>query len=57
MWDFNRLIKTLTFFEVIPLLNWVQDIFKVGSKENPEQIRFFRIFARAKSNNNLVLRH
>ena len=37
MWDFNRLIKTLTFFEVIPLLNWVQDVFKGGSQENPEK--------------------
>ena len=37
MWDLNRLVKTLTFFEVIPLLNWVQDLFKGDSKDDPDK--------------------
>lgn len=37
MWDFSRFVKTLTFFEVIPLLNWVQDLVKGGSKDNPDK--------------------
>ncbi|MEO0839278.1 MAG: NAD(P)H-binding protein, partial [Cyanobacteria bacterium J06643_5] len=37
MWDLNRLVKTLTFFEVIPLLNWVQDLFKGDLKDNPNK--------------------
>jgi len=38
MWDLNRFVKTLTFFEVIPLLNWVQDLFKGDSKDNPDKL-------------------
>ncbi|MEM9925094.1 MAG: CIA30 family protein [Cyanobacteria bacterium P01_D01_bin.50] len=38
MWDFSRLLKTLTFFEVIPVLNWVQDLVKDGSKNNPDKL-------------------
>ncbi|MGB7379327.1 MAG: CIA30 family protein [Rivularia sp. (in: cyanobacteria)] len=38
MWDLNRFVKTLTFFEVIPLLNWVQDFFKGDLKDNPEKL-------------------
>ncbi|MGB3639310.1 MAG: CIA30 family protein [Rivularia sp. (in: cyanobacteria)] len=38
MWDLNRLVKTLTFFEVIPLLNWVEDFFKGDSKDNPDKL-------------------
>jgi uncharacterized protein YbjT (DUF2867 family) len=34
MWDFGRLINTLTYFEVVPLLNWVQDIFQGSSQAN-----------------------
>ncbi|AFY53097.1 NmrA-like family protein [Rivularia sp. PCC 7116] len=37
MWDLNRFIKTLTFFEVIPMLNWVQDLFKGDSQDNPDK--------------------
>ena len=36
MWDFSRLIKTLSFFEVFPLLNWVEDLFKGDSKESSD---------------------
>ncbi len=38
MWDVNRFVKTLTFFEVIPLLNWVQDFFKGDLKDNPDKL-------------------
>ncbi len=38
MWDINRFVKTLTFFEVIPLLNWVQDLVKGGFKDNPDKL-------------------
>jgi hypothetical protein len=27
-WDAGRFIKTLTYFEVIPFLNWLQQLFK-----------------------------
>lgn len=37
MWDLNRFVKTLTFFEVIPLLNWVEDLFKGDLKDNPNK--------------------
>ena len=38
MWDFSRLLKTLTFFEVFPLLNWVQDLIKGTSKEHSDKL-------------------
>ncbi len=38
MWDLNRFVKTLTFFEVIPLLNWVQDLVKGVSQDNPDKL-------------------
>ena len=38
MWDFSRLVKTLTFFEVIPVLNWVQNLVKGGSLDNPDKL-------------------
>lgn len=38
MWDLNRFVKTLTFFEVIPLLNWVQDFFKGDLKDSPDKL-------------------
>ncbi|MBV6623383.1 MAG: CIA30 family protein [Rivularia sp. (in: Bacteria)] len=38
MWDLNRFIKTLTFFEVIPMLNWVQDLFKGVKTDNPDKL-------------------
>ncbi|MBF2015902.1 MAG: CIA30 family protein [Rivularia sp. T60_A2020_040] len=37
MWNLNRFVKTITFFEVIPLLNWVQDLF-TSDKENRNQL-------------------
>ncbi|MGF1677424.1 MAG: CIA30 family protein [Rivularia sp. (in: cyanobacteria)] len=37
MWNLNRFVKTITFFEVIPLLNWVQDLF-TSDKENKNQL-------------------
>ncbi len=33
-WDLSRLVKTLTYFEVIPLLNWVQELFQGRPKDN-----------------------
>jgi uncharacterized protein YbjT (DUF2867 family) len=33
-WDLGRLVETLTYFEVIPLLNWVQELFKGRPKDN-----------------------
>lgn len=38
MWDLNRFVKTLTFFEVIPVLNWVQDLVKGVSQDNPDKL-------------------
>lgn len=38
MWNLNRFVKTLTFFEVIPLLNWVQDLVKSGSKDDSDKL-------------------
>ncbi len=33
-WDFGRFIQTLTYFEVFPFLNWVQELFQGRPKEN-----------------------
>ncbi|MEB3219494.1 MAG: CIA30 family protein [Nostocales cyanobacterium 94392] len=38
MWNLSRFVKTLTFFEVIPLLNWVQDLVKSGSKDDSDKL-------------------
>jgi uncharacterized protein YbjT (DUF2867 family) len=38
MWDLSRFVQTLTFFEVIPLLNWVQDLVKGDNKDNPDKL-------------------
>jgi len=36
-WDLGRFIKTLTYFEVIPLLNWVQKLIPGSSQENEDR--------------------
>ncbi|BAY99616.1 NADH:ubiquinone oxidoreductase complex I intermediate-associated protein 30 [Tolypothrix tenuis PCC 7101] len=36
-WDLCRFIKTLTYFEVIPLLNWVQKLIPGNSQENEDR--------------------
>ncbi|MBW4689165.1 MAG: CIA30 family protein [Komarekiella atlantica HA4396-MV6] len=33
-WDLGRFIETLTYFEVIPLLNWVQELIQGRPKDN-----------------------
>jgi uncharacterized protein YbjT (DUF2867 family) len=33
-WDLGRFIETLTYFEVIPLLNWVQQLIQGRPKDN-----------------------
>ncbi|MBW4646296.1 MAG: CIA30 family protein [Goleter apudmare HA4340-LM2] len=33
-WDLGRFIKTLTYFEVIPFLNWVQQLIPGSSQDN-----------------------
>ncbi|MEC4818826.1 MAG: CIA30 family protein [Scytonema sp. PMC 1069.18] len=33
-WDFSRFIQTLTYFEVIPFLNWIQDLFQGRPSHN-----------------------
>ncbi len=38
MWNLNRFVQTLTFFEVIPLLNWVQDLFNSQKRDNAENL-------------------
>ncbi|QIR35785.1 NAD(P)H-binding protein [Tolypothrix sp. PCC 7910] len=36
-WDLCRFIRTLTYFEVIPLLNWVQKLIPGSSQENKDR--------------------
>ncbi len=36
-WDLGRFIETLTYFEVIPLLNWIQQLIPGWSKENQDK--------------------
>lgn len=36
-WDFDRFWKTLTFFEVIPVLSWVQTMFYASPSPPPPQ--------------------
>ncbi|NJR68831.1 MAG: CIA30 family protein [Synechococcales cyanobacterium CRU_2_2] len=36
-WDFNRFWKTLTFFEVIPVLSWVQTMFYASPSPSSPQ--------------------
>ncbi len=36
-WDLGRFIETLTYFEVIPLLNWVQQLRKGRPKDNQDR--------------------
>lgn len=33
-WDLRRFVETLSYFEVFPLLNWVQDLFQGRSKDS-----------------------
>ncbi len=33
-WDFGRFVETLSYFEVIPLLNWVQELFQGRPKDS-----------------------
>jgi uncharacterized protein YbjT (DUF2867 family) len=33
-WDLCRFIKTLTYFEVFPVLNWIQKLFQGGYKDH-----------------------
>ncbi|WP_460202678.1 CIA30 family protein [Scytonema sp. NUACC21] len=36
-WDLGRFIETLTYFEVIPFLNWIQDLFQGRSSHNEDR--------------------
>jgi len=36
-WDLGRFIQTLTYFEVIPFLNWIQELFHGHSKDNQDR--------------------
>ncbi|BCX07249.1 MAG: hypothetical protein KatS3mg066_1108 [Fischerella sp.] len=36
-WDLGRFIETLTYFEVVPLINWIQDLFQGRTKDNQNQ--------------------
>ncbi|PMB47611.1 NADH:ubiquinone oxidoreductase [Fischerella thermalis CCMEE 5330] len=36
-WDLGRFIETLTYFEVVPLINWIQDFFQGRTKDNQNQ--------------------
>jgi hypothetical protein len=35
-WDAGRFVQTLTYFEVIPFINWLQQIF-TGSANNKQE--------------------
>ncbi len=37
-WDLGRFIKTLTYFEVIPFLNWIQELFPGHSQKNQDKL-------------------
>ncbi|MBR8834975.1 MAG: CIA30 family protein [Stigonema ocellatum SAG 48.90 = DSM 106950] len=36
-WDLKRFIETLTYFEVIPFLNWIQELFHGRSNDNKDR--------------------
>ncbi|WP_315790165.1 CIA30 family protein [Fischerella sp. JS2] len=36
-WNLGRFIETLTYFEVVPLVNWIQDFFQGRTKNNQNQ--------------------
>jgi uncharacterized protein YbjT (DUF2867 family) len=36
-WNLGRFIETLTYFEVVPLINWIQDLFQARTKDNQNQ--------------------
>ena len=35
-WDLCRFIKTLTYFEVFPVLNWIEKLFQGSPKDNQD---------------------
>lgn len=37
-WDLGRFIQTLTYFEVIPVLNWIQDFIQGRPKDNKNRL-------------------
>jgi hypothetical protein len=37
-WNLCRFIRTLTYFEVFPLLNWVQGLFSGRPQDNLEEL-------------------
>ncbi|KYC35549.1 NADH:ubiquinone oxidoreductase [Scytonema hofmannii PCC 7110] len=37
-WDLGRFIETLTYFEVIPFLNWIQDLFQGRPIHNKDRL-------------------
>lgn len=37
-WDLGRFIKTLSYFEVFPLLNWVQNLFQGSSQDKQSKL-------------------
>jgi uncharacterized protein YbjT (DUF2867 family) len=36
-WNLGRFIQTLTYFEVIPFLNWIQELFQGRTKDNKDR--------------------
>jgi uncharacterized protein YbjT (DUF2867 family) len=42
-WDLCRFIKTLTYFEVFPVLNWVENLFQSHPEKNKNQPKEGRI--------------
>ncbi len=36
-WDLGRFIQTLTYFEVIPLVSWIQNLFRANVGDNPKK--------------------
>ncbi len=37
-WDLGRFIQTLTYFEVIPFFNWIQELFQGRSQDNKDRL-------------------
>ncbi len=37
-WDLGRFLQTLTYFEVIPFLNWIQELFQGRSQDNKDRL-------------------
>ena len=36
-WDAGRFLQTLSYFEVVPVLNWMQNLFQGDSGDNREK--------------------